>query len=150
VALYATTVMNRPAPGSLPDPALVDFGARPGGPGRRLERLGGVLVDRPLPLPGLPAPLDRDWSAARAVFGGGVRGWSIDATCPTPWQVTIPLGTVTLVLEVRPAPSGQVGVFLEQAPRRRRARSAVRKVLSPEGASRRCCSRAPTPPKTSA
>ena len=106
--------MNRPAPGSLPDPALVDFGAHPGGPGRRLERLGGILVDRPLPLPVLPAPHDRDWSAARAVFGGDSKGWVIAAPCPTPWQVTIPLGSIPLVLEVRPAPSGQVGVFIEQ------------------------------------
>ena len=106
--------MNRQAPGPTPDPALVDFGARPSGQGRRLERLGGILVDRPLPLPGLPAPHGRDWSAARAVFTSESNRWVIDATCPTPWQVTIPLGTIRLVLEVRPAPSGQVGVFLEQ------------------------------------
>jgi 23S rRNA G2069 N7-methylase RlmK/C1962 C5-methylase RlmI len=41
--------MNDPAPAKFRDPALVDFGADAAGHGRRLERLGGVLVDRPLP-----------------------------------------------------------------------------------------------------
>ena len=41
--------MNGPAPEKLRDPAIVDFGVDERGVGRRLERLGGLLVDRPLP-----------------------------------------------------------------------------------------------------
>ena len=38
-------------------PALVDFGVNDAGEGRRLERLGGVLVDRPLPQTSEPGRL---------------------------------------------------------------------------------------------
>ena len=116
--------MNAPAPEKFRDPGLVDFGTDQTGAGRRLERLGGVLVDRSLPqtddrrrLPGL-------WPHAAAVYRAGAmasggdgpgRGtWEFPGQIPEPWQVAMPVGTASLVLEVHPAPSGQVGVFLEQ------------------------------------
>ena len=71
------------------------------------------------------------WAEARAVYhladddrsadtGGARRGaWRFTGTLPEPWHVSVPLVTAagaatTLVLEVHPAPSGQVGVFIEQ------------------------------------
>ena len=105
------------------DPAVVDFGVDAGGLGRRLERLGGVLVDRPLPQARERRRLPAAWPAAAAVYRespaadrGTPRGaWEFTAALPDPWQVHVPIGPATLALEVRPAPSGQLGVFLEQA-----------------------------------
>jgi 23S rRNA (cytosine1962-C5)-methyltransferase len=108
--------MNAPAAEKFRDPSLVDYGS-----GRRLELLGGVLVDRPLLLPDLPPRrLPRAWEAATATFTtapGRAGSWHFSAPLPDPWLVRIPLAgpdTATLALEVRPAPSGQLGVFLEQ------------------------------------
>jgi 23S rRNA (cytosine1962-C5)-methyltransferase len=113
---YASQGMNAPAAEKFRDPSLVDYGS-----GRRLELLGGVLVDRPLLLPDLPPRrLPRAWEAATATFTtapGRAGSWHFSAPLPDPWLVRIPLAgpcTATLALEVRPAPSGQLGVFLEQ------------------------------------
>jgi 23S rRNA (cytosine1962-C5)-methyltransferase len=107
------------------DPALVDFGIDAAGRGRRLERLGGILVDRPLPQTQERRRLASLWNEPRAVFriapGGasaapaGSRGtWLLGDAVPHPWQVAVPLGETTLTLEVHPSPSGQVGIFIEQ------------------------------------
>jgi 23S rRNA (cytosine1962-C5)-methyltransferase len=109
--------MNAPAAEKFRDPALVDFGADAGG-GRRLEMLGGILVDRPLRLPGLPRRRLPRWEGA-AVYADAPDGkgrWTFTAPLPDPWRVAVNLRTATISLEVRPAPSGQVGVFLEQVP----------------------------------
>jgi len=113
------TPFNGSAPGRFRDPALVDFGADATGQGRRLERLGGLLVDRPLAHAVGPRLGAKPWSAAIASFtdaSGSRGGWTIRGSLPDPWQVEIPLAAVTLILEIRPAPSGQLGVFLEQIP----------------------------------
>jgi len=118
--------MNGPAPERFRDPALVDFGLDSSGHGRRLERLGGLLVDRPLPQTVEPRTSPDLWRRAAARFcdasaarqpptGAADRGgWNFCAPIPAPWHVRVPLERRTLVLEVRPAASGQVGVFLEQ------------------------------------
>ena len=122
--------MNGPAPEKFRDPTLVDFGtvAAGGGngPGRRLELLGGVLVDRPLAQDDLPRRrLPAVWRDAGATFHptavGTAKGrWDFSRALPDPWVVQVPLvaaqGVTALALEVRPAPSGQIGVFLEQVP----------------------------------
>lgn len=109
--------MNGPAPAEFRDPGLVDFGG-PAGGGRRLELLGGVLVDRPLPQATGPRRLPDRWATAGAVYGadrpGGPAAWRFAGAMPEPWRVAVDVGPATLALEVRPAPSGQVGVFLEQ------------------------------------
>ena len=100
------------------DPGLADFGG-PEGRGRRLERLGGVLVDRPLAHAIGPRRLPELWPQAGAVFSasGPASGtWQVPRPLPDPWQVAVDVGPATLCLEVRPAPSGQIGVFLEQLP----------------------------------
>ncbi|MFM9058839.1 MAG: hypothetical protein ACKOSQ_06940 [Planctomycetaceae bacterium] len=114
--------MNGPAPEKFRpaprDPGLADFGG-PAGCGRRLERLGGVLVDRPLAHATGARGLPHLWPLAGAVFtaaGPAAGSWQVPRPLPDPWQVTVDLGVTTLCLEVRPAPSGQIGVFLEQLP----------------------------------
>lgn len=105
--------MNAPPTEKFRDPSLVDHGA-----GRRLELLGGVLVDRPLAMPDLPRRhLPHVWREATATFLDANAGWRCTAPSPDPWVVKVPLAGATaapLTLEVRPVPSGQVGVFLEQ------------------------------------
>jgi 23S rRNA (cytosine1962-C5)-methyltransferase len=121
--------MNGPAPEKLRDPAIVDFGVDERGVGRRLERLGGLLVDRPLPQTDDRRRRPELWRAAAAVFdcGEGDQGtWRFDAAVPSPWLCEVALGDATIALEVHPAPSGQVGVFLEQADQWRWLRQATR------------------------
>ena len=119
--------MNGSAPEKFRDPSLVDFGTGAVGSGigagRRLELLGGVLVDRPLAQDDLPRRrLPAAWHDAGATFhpegNGGAKGrWEFSHPLPDPWIVPVPLDAPqALALEVRPAPSGQIGVFLEQVP----------------------------------
>ena len=109
--------MNGPTGEKLRDPALVDCGVDAAGGGRRLERLGGLLVDRPLPQSDAGRRRPAAWPGAAAVYrlpAGDRGGWEFNAPLPDPWLVHVPVGAAALALEVRPAPSGQVGVFLEQ------------------------------------
>ncbi|RLS30450.1 MAG: hypothetical protein DWH79_10740 [Planctomycetota bacterium] len=127
--------MSPPADAPHPndtDPALVDFALVDFGRGRRLERLAGILVDRPLPQARLPRSLPDLWSQARLTYTGDSlresreppgacptplpRGWHPAGPLPDPWRVAVRLRTSTLHLEVRPAASGQTGLFLEQVP----------------------------------
>ena len=118
--------MNEPSDQPADDALLIDFGA-----GRRLEKLGGILVDRPLPQARLPKKNPALWSAATVCYklptGSQAaparsakhpyreRGaWEFLGPLPDPWQIELPLHPDRLVLEVRPAPSGQTGLFLEQ------------------------------------
>jgi len=126
--------MNGPQPEKLRDPAVVDFGVVGGGHGRRLERLGGLLVDRPLPQATERRRLPHLWDDAAAVFsitaaamGSDGRGtWTFRRPPPAAWHTALPVGDATIVLEVHPSPSGQVGVFLEQADQWRWLRGATR------------------------
>jgi 23S rRNA (cytosine1962-C5)-methyltransferase len=99
------------------DHALLDLGD-----GRRLERFGEVILDRPCP------PVERlarrdpaAWRAADARFDRSTdgklthAGWTtIDGRPIEPWIVS----QDGLRLELRLAPSGQVGLFPEQASNR--------------------------------
>ena len=85
------------------------------GDGRRLERFGGRLVDRPFPAADdLERAAPARWDAAQLVFERDRRGgrWSRGADLG-PWPV--PIGGLTL--EGRVAPAGQVGIFPEHAAR---------------------------------
>lgn len=92
---------------------LIDFGAA-----RRLERFGGVVVDRPCPtagdgLPAVPAHWARvDLRFDRANDQSGRwtgRGAECDGSAP--WLAR----HGELTFELRPTPLGQVGLFPEQA-----------------------------------
>ena len=79
------------------------------GDGRRLERFGGRIVDRPAPgalEPRRASPTD--WARASLRFDRD-RGWL--GRDPSPW--TVALDGITL--ELRPTDAGQVGVFPEHA-----------------------------------
>lgn len=88
----------------MSDLELLDCGG-----GRRLERFGPVLVDRPAPaadwLPRLPPA---EWRRATLRWGKGA--WVGDAP-RDPW----PVRSNGMVLECRPAAGGQLGVFPEHA-----------------------------------
>jgi 23S rRNA (cytosine1962-C5)-methyltransferase len=79
------------------------------GDGRRLERFGARIVDRPAPgALELPRASRTDWARASLRFDRD-RGWL--GRDQTPW--TVALDGVTL--ELRPTDAGQVGVFPEHA-----------------------------------
>lgn len=93
-------------PGS-PGYALLDFGDR-----RRLERFGPFVLDRPALAADGPRQAGPAWTAADARYErlpGGAGRWVAAGAIPTSWEVDVD----GLRLEVRPAPSGQVGVFPE-------------------------------------
>jgi 23S rRNA (cytosine1962-C5)-methyltransferase len=86
----------------MPDLELLDCGD-----GRRLERFGSVVVDRPAPGALMPRKLaEADWKRPPLQWAKGawIRGAAAD-----PWTVR----AGELVMECRPAAGGQVGVFAE-------------------------------------
>ena len=80
------------------------------GDGRRLERFGDLVVERPAPSADTARRDTGAWASADLVFER-LDGWRIArAEAAAPW--TVRFGALTL--ELRPAESGQVGVFPEQ------------------------------------
>jgi 23S rRNA (cytosine1962-C5)-methyltransferase len=96
----------------FPDYALLDSGA-----GRKLERFGSIVVDRPEPqalwTPRQPA---RTWKSAHAVFSGDDdedKGrWRIDKPVPESWPVKV--GAATMLCRL--ASFRHMGLFPEQMP----------------------------------
>ena len=91
------------------------------GDGRRLERFGDVVVDRPA-ADAVEAPLDPSaWDAADLRYER-YHGWSATAgDVPASWEIA----DGDLRLELRPTPTGQVGLFPEQALNRAWVRDVV-------------------------
>jgi 23S rRNA (cytosine1962-C5)-methyltransferase len=94
-----------------------DYALLDAGDGRRLERFGGFVLDRPAPAADSPRRQPAAWGTAAARYqrdgGQGVGGrWVPEGALPERW--TAVLGG--LPLELRPTPSGQVGLFPEHAP----------------------------------
>ena len=92
------------------------------GDGRRLERFGDVVVDRPA-ADAVEAPLDPSaWDAANLRYER-YHGWSatVGDDVPASWEI----GDGDLRLELRPTPTGQVGLFPEQALNRAWVRDVV-------------------------
>jgi 23S rRNA (cytosine1962-C5)-methyltransferase len=98
-----------------PDYELLDFGG-----GRKLERFGQMLLDRPCPTAHRTAPRDpARWKAAHGRFVGDraaegewwppLRKWTT-----RDWLVKAPDG-IAFSMTLAPLPSGQIGVFPEQA-----------------------------------
>jgi 23S rRNA (cytosine1962-C5)-methyltransferase len=91
----------------MPDLELLDCGG-----GRRLERFGPVIVDRPAPAADWIPRLPRDeWNRAglRWEKGGWVRTGRDRGAAIEPWTVR----AGALAMECRPAAGGQLGVFPE-------------------------------------
>lgn len=88
---------------------LLDFGR-----GRKLERFGRFVLDRPAPVAGSVAPADpAAWqrATARYVRGpAGAGGWQPAGAPRVAWELAV----VGLAMELRPTPSGGVGLFPEQ------------------------------------
>jgi 23S rRNA (cytosine1962-C5)-methyltransferase len=95
---------------------LIDAGG-----GRRLERFGELVVDRPAPMVE-EAPRDpAAWSSADLRFDRYVGWTSVADTEPQPWVVD----DGDLRFELRPTDTGQVGLFPEQAPNRAWIQAAI-------------------------
>jgi 23S rRNA (cytosine1962-C5)-methyltransferase len=88
---------------------LLDFGR-----GRKLERFGPFVLDRPAPVAAEDVPADpAAWTGATARYErppGAPGRWQPAGTLPTSWEVT----AEGLCMELRPTPSGGVGLFPEQ------------------------------------
>src|SRR6266487_147568 len=82
---------------------LIDFGG-----GARLERFGGLVVDRPHPGALGPRAVDAPWRAADVRFDRD-RGWSGPGLPADAWRFE----DAALTLELRPTDAGQVGLFPE-------------------------------------
>jgi 23S rRNA (cytosine1962-C5)-methyltransferase len=89
---------------------LLDFGA-----GRKLERFGPYVLDRPSPAADRARRQQPElWNAATARFerrGDGVGVWQENAPLATPWHLSF--GDVTLELKL--TEFGHLGIFPEQA-----------------------------------
>ncbi len=98
---------------TIPDYALLDFGR-----GRKLERFGPFVLDRPSPAAeGFEQAHPQRWREAEGRFelspNGNERGrWHFPDPLPAGW----PLHCEELVLQVRTTPFGHTGVFPEQMP----------------------------------
>jgi 23S rRNA (cytosine1962-C5)-methyltransferase len=82
------------------------------GNGRKLERFGEVLIERPSPQAIWPEAGECRWEEAQAVFkrrSDGSGDWIVRATLPDSWQVNL----LNLILEVRLTGFGNVGIFPE-------------------------------------
>jgi 23S rRNA (cytosine1962-C5)-methyltransferase len=118
-----------PADGGTGDYALLDIGD-----GRRLERFGPHVLDRPAPATiGLARRDPGAWGRATARFdrdeGGSMGRWVPPDSLPERWMIDVG----GIVLELRPTPSGQVGVFPEHLPVARWALAGARAATTRHG-----------------
>jgi 23S rRNA (cytosine1962-C5)-methyltransferase len=109
---YARRPLSVIEAAGFPDYALVDSGA-----GRKLERFGSILVERPEPQALWQPTLDEGaWSKAHAVFSGddeGERGkWRIERPLPAAWPIRVK--NVTVMCKV--TGFHHLGLFPEQLP----------------------------------
>ena len=85
-----------------------DYELLDAGDGRRLERFGARLVDRPAPAAPERRRNPAAWQAPDLRFEPGA-GWS---GASDPWSIALE----GLTFELRPTESGQIGLFPEQVP----------------------------------
>ncbi len=80
------------------------------GDGRRLERFGDLVTDRPAPGATEPRRAPERWGGA-AIYHPGSGWWTADETALG--EAGHPIEVAGLTIEVRPAAGGQVGIFPE-------------------------------------
>ncbi len=86
------------------DYELIDCGA-----GRRLERFGGVICDRPAPMVSIAKKIPEEiWNAADVYYDGEKKCWR--GNVPDDWSITVE----KIVFKLELAAGGQVGIFPEQ------------------------------------
>ncbi len=111
------------------------------GNGKKLERYGSVIMDRPDPQAMWQPLKDRDvWSTANAVFmrEGKTTKWHNDKTVPAAWPM--PFGG--LVFEIRPTSFKHTGLFPEHRENWKWMQDILKKSLSfREGDSRQAAGR---------
>jgi len=93
------------------------------GDGRRLERFGSLLADRPAPGAVGPRRATDRWAGA-AVYHPGSGWWQADGSALT--ESAHPVAIDGLTIEARPAAGGQVGLFPEHVANGAWLASAVR------------------------
>ena len=106
--------MNESTLKKLPDPALLDFGVDHSGTGYRLEKMGDVVLIRPLPSTTARQQNPELWKEAHAIFRESRRGtgdWKFTAPLPDPWHIEFPLHGGPLHLHVRPSRQDRLGFF---------------------------------------
>ncbi len=87
---------------------LIDFGA-----GRKLESLGGYLINRPAPAASDTTRRDPStWQSAGATYDEVTTHWQMF----TPWPQPCLLDAGLFRLPLRPTPFGHIGAFPEQQP----------------------------------
>jgi 23S rRNA (cytosine1962-C5)-methyltransferase len=96
------------------EPDAEDYALLDAGDGRRLERFGAIVLDRPAPgAGGMPRLDPAAWAAADARFerdaSRGTGAWLPPGALPSSWPIRVD----DLVLELRPTPAGGVGLFPE-------------------------------------
>ena len=91
------------------------------GDGRRLERFGPLTTDRPAPGADEPRRDEGAWAAADLRFERYHDWSSSGGDVPDAWEIA----EGDLRFELRPTPTGQVGLFPEQGPNRAWAREAL-------------------------
>ncbi|TWT47284.1 class I SAM-dependent methyltransferase [Botrimarina hoheduenensis] len=101
-----------------PDYELIDFGTDGLGRGRRLERFGTLVLDRPCPAAdGVTKQRPDAWAAAVARYDGARATDGVWKPAPKKWAPAaacrVPIGQ-GLTLGLTPTPAGQIGIFPEQ------------------------------------
>src|SRR5439155_2464440 len=117
------------------DRAVVAHELLDAGQGRRLDRFGSIVVDRPFP--GVERLQKRDpaaWRAADARFERAAEGPLVHAGWTTADGGPIEPCTIDaegLTFELRLSASGQVGYFPEQAANRASLRERIQRTIDP-------------------
>jgi 23S rRNA (cytosine1962-C5)-methyltransferase len=98
------------------DYSLIDFGH-----GRKLERFGNYVLDRPEIMAAETPSLRRElWNSSREAYftetGVNKGNWTYQTDLPDPWEISLSNGHERLwTMSLKPSPFKHIGIFPEQA-----------------------------------